>query len=97
MRGYMVVSKPQARISSSPPHRRERESSNVPRWVLDCPLCKVEFTHSEIDPEYRSPLLDPFARFGDKPELPSAGVNLECPNCREVSVYKRYQLTYRDS
>ena len=93
----MVVSKSQARISSSPPHRRERESSNVPRWVLDCPLCKVEFTHSEIDPEYRSPLLDPFARFGDKPELPSAGVNLECPNCREVSVYKRYQLTYRDS
>jgi hypothetical protein len=40
-------------------------------------------------------MLDPFASFSDKPELPASGVNLECPNCKEVSVYKRYQLTYR--
>lgn len=51
--------------------------------------------HSEIDSEHRSPLLDPFAWIGDKPEMPEAGVKLKCPNCSKVSVYKRYQLTYR--
>jgi hypothetical protein len=40
-------------------------------------------------------LLDPFAWIGDKPELPDTGISLECPNCKKVAVYKRYQLTYR--
>ena len=65
------------------------------RWVLGCPDCNQEFTHSEIDPECRTPRLDPFAWIDEKPELPIAGVKLECPNCHRVSVYKRYQLTYR--
>jgi len=67
----------------------------VSRWVLGCPKCGKEFMHSEIDSEHRSPLLDPFAWIGDKPEMPEAGVKLKCPNCSKVSVYKRYQLTYR--
>ena len=25
----------------------------MPRWVLGCPECNQEFTHSEIDTEYR--------------------------------------------
>jgi hypothetical protein len=67
----------------------------VARWVFGCSECNHEFTHSEIDQEHRSPLRDPFDWIGDKPELPDTGVKLECPNCKKVSVYKRYQLTYR--
>ena len=69
----------------------------MPRWVLNCLTCNKEFTHSEIDTERRKSLLDPFAWFGDKPEIPAAGVSLECPHCKNVSVYRRYQLTYRAS
>jgi hypothetical protein len=67
----------------------------MPRWVVGCPDCDQEFTHSEMATDYQSSLLDPFAWIGDKPEIPEAGVSLECPNCKKVSVYKRYQLTYR--
>lgn len=88
----MVLSKPQLLW---PSFEEAEEISKVPRWVLGCPHCNQEFTHSEIDTEYRTPLLDPFAWIGDKPELPVAGVGLECPNCKKVSIYKRYQLTYR--
>ena len=67
----------------------------VPRWVVGCPACSQEFTHSEIDPILANSRLDPFARFADKPEIPENGVSLECPNCKEVALYKRYQLVYR--
>jgi hypothetical protein len=80
---------------SSAFHRGDRRSPAVPRWVIGCSACGQEFTHSEIDPEQRSPMLDPFSWIGDKPELPEKGVSLKCPHCKKVSVYKRYQLTYR--
>ncbi len=67
----------------------------MPRWVLGCPNCGEEFTHSEIEPERQPPVIDPFAWIGDKPEIPGTGVRLKCPSCKKVSVYKRYQLTYR--
>ncbi len=67
----------------------------MPRWVLGCPECGEEFTHSEIGKEYRSALYDSFAWIGEKPEIPREGVSLECPNCSNVSVYKRHQLTYK--
>ena len=67
----------------------------MPRWVLGCPGCSQEFTHSEIEMEHGKAVLDPFAWLLDKPVLPDAGVKLECPHCQKVSVYKRYQLTYR--
>jgi hypothetical protein len=40
-------------------------------------------------------MTDLFAWIGDKPKMPEEGVKLECPNCRKVATYKRYQLTYR--
>jgi hypothetical protein len=64
------------------------------RWVLACPDCNNEFTHSEINREQRPPTLDPFGWIDSKPELPNEGVRLPCPNCKKISVYKRYQLTY---
>jgi hypothetical protein len=76
-------------------HRGDQGGSKVARWVLGCSDCNQEFTHSEIDTEHQSMLLDPFALIGDKPELPDAGVSLQCPNCKNVTVYKRHQLVYR--
>ena len=67
----------------------------MPRWVLGCPECNQEFTHSEIASDRPQPPLDPFARFGDKPEIPELGIYLECPHCKKVSSFKRYQLIYR--
>jgi hypothetical protein len=67
----------------------------MPRWILGCPNCNQEFTHSEIDTQSRTPLLDPFSWIADKPKLPEAGTRLECPNCKKVSIYKRHQLIYR--
>jgi hypothetical protein len=66
----------------------------VPRWVLGCPECDREFTHSEIDASRTPSSLDPFAWIGDKPAIPDAGVRLECPHCKKTSLYKRYQLVY---
>jgi hypothetical protein len=65
------------------------------RWVLGCPDCKEDFTHSRIETESMPSLRDPFAWLGDKPEFPPAGLSLECPNCKKTSVYSRSQLIYR--
>jgi endogenous inhibitor of DNA gyrase (YacG/DUF329 family) len=62
----------------------------MPRWVLYCPICEKEFTHSNI--ERRNPedyYIDP------KPEFPAEGLSVECPNCKKSSVYRRHQLVYR--
>ncbi len=67
----------------------------VPRWVLSCPKCEQEFTHTEIQADYRSPQIDPFSWIVDKPEMTKGGASLECPNCKKTSVYNRHQLTYR--
>jgi hypothetical protein len=69
----------------------------VPRWVVGCPECKQEFTHSEISADRRPSALDPFAWIGDKPDIPETGISLKCPNCNKAAIYKRYQLTYRST
>jgi uncharacterized C2H2 Zn-finger protein len=61
------------------------------RWVLDCPRCGKEFTHSKVE--------DKGFALGDwpepKPEFPDGGQSLDCPNCQNTSLYQRHQLTYR--
>ena len=64
------------------------------RWVLICPSCNEEFTHSEkvIDTDN--------LKLGDsykvpKPVFPMSGLEIECPNCGKVSVFQRQQLEYR--
>jgi hypothetical protein len=66
------------------------------RWVLDCPDCNEDFTQSEI-PESDSLVPDPFTGSVAKPEFPTDGLSLRCPNCKTTSVYQRYQLIYRAS
>ena len=41
------------------------------------------------------PLKDPFEWIANKPEFPKDGIRIECPRCKKVSIYQRYQLTYR--
>lgn len=65
------------------------------RWVLGCPKCKQDFTHSEIKLDSQPSFQDPFAWLGEKPKFPSAGVTLECPSCRTSSIYTRSELVYR--
>ena len=69
----------------------------VPRWVLGCPECDREFTHSEIDTSRQPPPLDLYSWIGDKPEMPESGIRVECTHCKKVSLYKRYQLIYRQT
>jgi endogenous inhibitor of DNA gyrase (YacG/DUF329 family) len=63
------------------------------RWVLGCPDCGKDFTHSEI-PESSSFIPDPFIGSAVKPEFPVGGQSIACPNCKSTSVYERHQLIY---
>jgi|HubBroStandDraft_4_1064222.scaffolds.fasta_scaffold01836_12 hypothetical protein len=65
------------------------------RWVLACPDCDKDFTHSEISEGSFDP--DPFTGSVVKPKFPDDGQSIVCPNCKSTSVYQRYQLTYRTS
>jgi hypothetical protein len=63
----------------------------MPHWVLKCPECKIDFTHSEVHigrEDYGLWLLP------SKPEFPKGGSWLECPNCKKTSLFQRFQLTY---
>jgi uncharacterized protein (DUF2225 family) len=64
----------------------------MPRWILTCPGCNEEFTHSEIATDAIH-----VARDDRKPDMPGDGATLECPHCKKSTVYKRYELIYRDS
>jgi len=67
----------------------------VARWILDCPNCKGDFTHTEISPNDRLP--DTFLRSTPKPEFPTGGLTITCPNCGNTSVYQRHQLIYQSA
>jgi hypothetical protein len=67
----------------------------MPQWVLTCPDCSSELTHSQIYVD-DSCIRDPFTAFS-KPELPDGGLKMACPNCQKTSIYLRHQLTYRAS
>lgn len=64
------------------------------RWVLDCPQCHEEFTHSEITSSQIT-FSDPFTQPETKPPFPEGGQEIACPNCNQTAVYQRYQLVYR--
>jgi len=63
----------------------------MPRWIVSCPDCKEEFTHSEIKAElHRDPFTSP-----PKPTLPQEGIKQECPKCHKTAVYRAFELRYR--
>jgi len=67
------------------------------RWILTCPECKQEFTHSQVneaEPDGPS-LLDPFSWIAGKPKFPEAGLRFTCPKCMVETTYQRHELIYR--
>jgi len=61
------------------------------QWILTCSACGKEFPHSSI------PKNLPFAEtyLPPKPEFPSSGLAIECPNCGKSATYERFDLRYR--
>jgi endogenous inhibitor of DNA gyrase (YacG/DUF329 family) len=66
----------------------------APRWVVSCPECNKEFTHTPISKMAAVGTRDPFAS-PPKPKLPENGAELECRNCGKTSVYRSFDLRYR--
>jgi hypothetical protein len=62
------------------------------QWVFYCDECNVPFTYSEIQND--GPGL--FA-VEAKPEIAAEGINLDCPNCKKPSIFRRHQLVYQTS
>jgi hypothetical protein len=68
---------------------------SMPRWVVTCPKCKEEFTHTLVrDLSRGSETRDVFAS-PPKPQIPKDGAQLNCPHCGNIQAYKTHDLTYR--
>ena len=64
----------------------------MPRWIVNCPGCWREFTHTLISQLGSG--RDLFAS-PPKPDLPTGGTELNCPNCGKASTYRAFDLRYR--
>ena len=64
------------------------------RWVLTCPACRREFTHSEV-PVRSFSSLSSLDGGPEKPTFPEGGLRLRCPGCSATSLYQRYELTLK--
>ncbi len=65
----------------------------MPRWIVRCPECEKEFTHTQIGKTIGL-ARDPFAS-PPKSEIPESGTELTCPACSKASRYKTFDLRYR--
>jgi len=65
-----------------------------PRWIVTCPECNKEFTHTNISKIASGATRDPFAS-PPKPQIPEGGSELECHHCRKTSTYQAFDLRYR--
>ena len=68
----------------------------MPRWVVTCPNCTHIFTHTEIVPAVIEEFhRDPY-RVVPKPTISQENEKRACPRCKTESVFKPFQLFYRD-
>ncbi len=65
----------------------------MPHWVLNCKHCTKPFVHSTIDPSSNRLPYDPL--WPPRPEFPSGGMTMDCPDCLKSSLYQRFELLYR--
>lgn len=67
----------------------------MPRWVVKCPSCDRTFTHTRIEPAVvQESLRDPFHVL-PRPTIPQKTEGRTCPHCRKKSVFKPFELFYR--
>jgi len=64
----------------------------MPRWVFHCAGCNKLLSHCEITDTGK---LNDLFLVTPKPDIPASGVSVECPECKKIAVYKRYQLIYQ--
>jgi hypothetical protein len=65
-------------------------------WMLKCPKCSRNFTHTKIEPSIiEEARRDPFGIL-PKPTFALDGENYTCPGCKTESVFQRQQLFYHD-
>jgi endogenous inhibitor of DNA gyrase (YacG/DUF329 family) len=65
-----------------------------PQWVVSCPECSEEFTHTEISNVAHGAMRDVFAS-PPKPQIPEGGTQLKCRHCGKTSTYRAFDLRYR--
>lgn len=65
----------------------------MPRWIVRCPECEKEFTHTPID-KALGITRDVFAS-PPKPEIPQSGTESTCPDCNKASTLRAFDLRYR--
>jgi len=65
----------------------------MPRWIVRCPECEKEFTHTPIGKTLGG-MRDPFAS-PPKPEIPEDGSEMTCPACNKASTFRGFDLRYR--
>lgn len=83
---------PRAFAHSGTHIEEKREGVPMPRWMLDCRSCDKPFPYSEVT--FEDPPSDAFAWLGNKPNFPDGGISVECPSCKETSLYQRYMLRF---
>jgi hypothetical protein len=74
----------------------EWQHALMPRWMLRCPECSRNFTHTQIElAVIEEARRDPFGIL-PRPTFAPGGENHVCPGCKTESVFQRQQLFYRE-
>jgi DNA-directed RNA polymerase subunit RPC12/RpoP len=66
------------------------QGGGMSQWILTCSTCGKDFPHSSIHENLTFTKLVLLR----KPEFPSEGLALDCPNCGKSATYQRYDLLY---
>jgi hypothetical protein len=72
----------------TPARTFQEGAGSMARWVFTCKNCFKVVPYSEIG----DTLTDYF--FPKKPEVPTDGLEMECPACKTKSVYQQHELWY---
>lgn len=67
----------------------------MPRWVVTCPNCRSEFTHTLVRDLTQGALTRDVFASPPKPPIPEGGSRLDCPNCGGSQAYQISDLRYR--
>src|SRR5207245_2309887 len=64
------------------------------RWIVTCPKCKKEFTHTDIRAMATGVGTRNLFVSLQKPTMPEGGTELKCQHCGKPSTYRRFDLLY---
>jgi hypothetical protein len=67
----------------------------APRWIVSCPKCQGEFTHTNIQAMATGVGTRDLFVSPPKPQIPESGTKLECHHCGKTSIYRALDLRFR--